>query len=54
MNHFLFGFHADPKTKENEPTSEEILNDFDPNEESLSEGGEYLDDALRMVEQPFD
>ena len=54
MKDFLFGSHADPKTKENEPVSEEILNDFDPNEESLSEGGEYLDDALRMVEQPFD
>jgi len=54
MNHFFFRSHADPKIKENEPNGEGILKDFDPNEESLSEGGEYMDDALRMVEQPFD
>jgi len=54
MKDFLFGSHADPKTKENGQADEETLKDFDPNEESLSEGGEYMDDALRMVEQPLD
>lgn len=54
MNNFLFGSHADPKTKESEQTNDEMSKDFDPNEESLSEGGEYVDDALRMVEQPLD
>lgn len=50
---FLFGVHADPNNKEKEQLSEEALNDFHPNEESSSEGDEYMDDALRMVEQPF-
>ena len=54
MKDFLFGSYADPKTKQNGQTDEEILKKFDPNEESLSEGGEYMDDGLRMVEQPFD
>ena len=54
MNDLLFGSYADPKTKENEPIGEEIVKEFDPNEESLTEGGEYMDDALRMVEQPLD
>jgi hypothetical protein len=54
MKAFLFGSFADPKTKENGQTDEEILQNFDPNEESSSEGGEYMDDALRMVEQPLD
>jgi len=53
MKDFLFGSHADPETKENGQADEEIVRDFDPNEESLDEGGEYMDDALRMVEQPF-
>ena len=51
---FLFGSHRDPKAKEQEQTGDKVLKDFDPNEESLSEGSEYADDALRMVEQPFD
>jgi len=54
MKDFLLGSYADPKTKQNGQTDEEILKNFDPNEESLSEGAEYRDDALRMVEQPFD
>jgi len=54
MKDLLFGSHGDPKTKENGQADEETLKDFDPNEESLSEGGEYMDDALRMVEQPLD
>jgi hypothetical protein len=54
MKDFLFGSYANPKTNQNGQTDEEILKNFDPNEESLSEGGEYMDDALRMVEQPFD
>jgi len=53
MKDFLFGSFADPKTKENGQTDEESLKNFDPNRESSSEGGEYMDDALRMVEQPF-
>ncbi|MDR6941662.1 hypothetical protein [Mucilaginibacter pocheonensis] len=53
MINFLFGSHADPNTKEDGSANEEEFNDFDPNEESLSEGGEYMDDSLRMVEQPF-
>jgi len=54
MNYFLFGSYADPKTKESEQTNDELSKDFDPNEKSLSEGGEYVDDSLRMVEQPLD
>ena len=53
MNNFLFGPVLDPKTTANGQDCEETTKDFDPNEESLSEGGEYIDDALRMVEQPF-
>lgn len=54
MMNFLFGSHGDPKAKENGQTGDNALKDFDPNEESLSEGSEYADDALRMVEQPFE
>lgn len=50
---FLFGHHTDPNNKEKEQSPEEASSDFHPNEESLSEGDEYMDDALRMVEQPF-
>jgi hypothetical protein len=53
MNNFLFGSVLDPKTTANGQDGEGTSNDFDPNEESLTEGGEYMDDALRMVEQPF-
>ena len=53
MNNFLFGSVQDPKTKANGQGGEGEIKDFDPNEESLTEGGEYMDDALRMVEQPF-
>jgi len=53
MNDILFGLYTGPETKENEPAFEERLKEFDPNEGSLSEGGEYMDDALRMVEQPL-
>ena len=51
MNNFLFGSVLDPKTTGQD--GEGGIKDFDPNEESLTEGGEYMDDALRMVEQPF-
>jgi hypothetical protein len=51
MKDFLIGSVADPKTKDSGLNDEE---NFDPNEESLSEGGEYMDDALRMVDQPLD
>ena len=53
MNNFLFGSVSDPKTTANGQNGEGEIKDFDPNEESLTEGGEYMDDALRMVEQPF-
>ncbi len=53
MNNFLFGSVLDPKTTANDQDGEGEIKDFDPNEESLTEGGEYMDDALRMVEQPF-
>lgn len=53
MINFLFGSVLDPKTTDNGQDGEETVKDFDPNEESLTEGGEYMDDALRMVEQPF-
>jgi hypothetical protein len=53
MINFLFGSVLDPKTTDNGQDGEETIKDFDPNEESLTEGGEYMDDALRMVEQPF-
>jgi hypothetical protein len=53
MNNFLFGPVLDPKTTDSGQAGEETIKDFDPNEESLTEGGEYMDDALRMVEQPF-
>jgi hypothetical protein len=54
MSNFLTGSYSDPKIKESGQTDEDVLKDFDSNEESLSEGSEYVDDALRMVEQPFD
>jgi hypothetical protein len=54
MMNFLFGPHAGPGNQEKEQLSEGAPEDFHPNEESSSEGDEYLDDALRMVEQPFD
>jgi hypothetical protein len=53
MNNFLSGPVSGPKTTDNGQDGEETIKDFDPNEESLTEGGEYMDDALRMVEQPF-
>jgi hypothetical protein len=53
MNNFLFGSGLDPKTTDNGRDGEERIEDFDPNEESLTQGEEYMDDALRMVEQPF-
>jgi len=53
MNNFLFGSGSDPKTTANGQEGEGTVKNFDPNEESLTEGGEYMDDALRMVEQPF-
>jgi hypothetical protein len=53
MNNFLLGSVFDPKTTDNGQDGDETLKDFDPNEESLTEGSEYMDDDLRMVEQPF-
>ena len=50
MEHSFFSSHRDPK--EGGQSDEETF-EFDPNEESLSEGSEFADDSLRMVEQPF-
>lgn len=52
MENWLFGSHGGPRKEVNQ--SDEVPSEeFDPNEESLSEGGEYMDDSLRMVEQPL-
>jgi hypothetical protein len=53
MEHFLFGSPSDPGEKETDQQDDETFT-FDPNEESLTEGGEYADDSLRMVEQPYE
>jgi hypothetical protein len=50
MEHLVFGSHGDPSEN---GQSEEDGFEFDPNEESLTEGSEFADDSLRMVEQPF-
>lgn len=52
MENWLFGSHNDPH-KKNDQSGEMASEDYDPNEESLEEGGEYMDDSLRMVEQPL-
>jgi hypothetical protein len=50
MENFSFRSHLEPK--ETNQADEETF-EYDPNEESLTEGSEYADDSLRMVEQPF-
>jgi hypothetical protein len=52
MKNWLFGSHSDPQ-KKGDHSAETPPEDFDPNEDSLDEGGEYMDDSLRMVEQPL-
>jgi hypothetical protein len=52
LENWLFGSHSDPH-KKNDQSEEMASEDYDPNEESLEEGGEYMDDSLRMVEQPL-
>lgn len=52
MENWLFGSHGDPNKKDDH-SRDASSEDFDPNEESFSEGGEYMDDSLRMVEQPL-
>jgi hypothetical protein len=43
-----------PPNKNTEPTPEEITKEPDPNfDESSTQGGEYMDDSLRMKEQPL-
>lgn len=55
MTHFNFWYHMDPGKKNTEPKPDEIENDADPNfDESTSQGGEYMDDSLRMKEQPLE
>jgi hypothetical protein len=51
MNDLLFEPSSDSKTDESRQTGDE--GKFDPNKKSLSEGSEFVDDALRMVEQPL-
>jgi hypothetical protein len=48
----LFGSHGDPHKKDDQ-SGEMASENYDPNEESFSEGGEYMDDSLRMIEQPL-
>jgi hypothetical protein len=52
IENWLFGSHSDPH-KKGDQSGENASEDYDPNEESFSEGGEYMDDSLRMVEQPL-
>ena len=53
MNLFFFGSHSDPKLKEMQE-GDRSSNGGDPNfDESEDQGGEYMDDSLRMVEQPL-
>lgn len=55
MKSFNLFIHHDPGNKNTEPLEEEMVNEGDPNfDESTTQGGEYLDDSLRMVEQPFE
>jgi hypothetical protein len=53
MNLFFFGAHNDPTLKEtNQGGQSEYAGD--PNfDESLNQGGEYMDDSLRMTDQPL-
>ena len=54
MFHFNFWPHRGPEKKNTEPAPEEIDNEADPNfDETTSQGGEYMDDSLRMKEQPL-
>lgn len=55
MIQFNFWAHLYSAKKNMEPTPEKIENDADPNfDESATQGGEYMDDSLRMIEQPFE
>jgi len=54
MFHFNFWPHRGPEKKNTEPAPKEIDNEADPNfDETTSQGGEYMDDSLRMKEQPL-
>lgn len=54
MIHFNFWTYMAPPNKNTEPTPEEITKEPDPNfDESSTQGGEYMDDSLRMKEQPL-
>ena len=54
MSLHLFGastipIHSQPNESFEHPESVDFLNQI----ESLEEGGEYADDELRMIDQPF-
>ncbi|GAA4323494.1 hypothetical protein GCM10023149_24470 [Mucilaginibacter gynuensis] len=52
MNLFFFGGHA-PTHKDNQE-GDKYENIGDPNfDESLDQGAEYMDDSLRMIDQPL-
>ena len=52
---FNFWSHLDPAGKNREPAHEDSDKLPDPNfDESSSQGAEYVDDSLRMKEQPFE
>lgn len=48
----LFHFGRDPKQETTTTTQEVIL--LHPDELNIADGGEFLDDNLRMKDQPFD
>ena len=55
MIYFNFWHHWYPANKNIESEPEETENDADPNfDEGTAQGGEYMDDSLRMIEQPFE
>ncbi|MGN6180867.1 MAG: hypothetical protein ACTHNW_16920 [Mucilaginibacter sp.] len=53
MDDFKWGPYADPEIKTNGQEVEEPAKYFDAHADCLSEGSEYMDDALRMTEQPL-
>ena len=53
MNLLFFGSYADSTHNETGESPEHIEHDVHPHDDSLDEGDEYVDDALRMHEQPF-
>jgi hypothetical protein len=54
MSLYLFGESTDPaRSQPNESIKHPESVEFQNLVESLDEGGEYADDELRMIDQPF-